>query len=55
MLRIARQAVGVMTDEYRGKLTYEMRGKLAGPTFNSVYFKSSGEFTLPPEITESGK
>ena len=55
MFRIARQAVGLMTDEYRGKLTYEMRGKLAGPTFNSVHFKSSGEFTLPPEMTESGK
>src|SRR5688572_30788731 len=47
MCRIARQAVGVMTDEYRGKLTYEMRGKLAGPAFNSLHFKSSGEFTLP--------
>lgn len=55
VFRIARQAVGLMTEEYRGKLTYEMRGKLAGPTFNSVHFKSSGEFTLPPEITESGK
>ena len=52
MFRIARQAVGVMTDEHRGKLTYEMKGKLAGPTFNSVYFKSSGEFTLPAEIAE---
>jgi LEA14-like dessication related protein len=54
MFRIARQAMGVMTDEYRGKLTYEMKGKLASTTFNSVHFKSSGEFTLPPEITESG-
>ena len=55
IFRIARQAVGVMTNEYRGKLTYDMEGKLAGPTFNSVHFKSSGEFTLPAEITESGK
>ena len=30
VFRIARQAVGVMTDEFRGKLTYEMNGKLAG-------------------------
>jgi LEA14-like dessication related protein len=52
MFRIARQAVGVMTDEYRGRLTYEMKGKLAGPAFNSVHFKSSGELTLPPEIAE---
>jgi LEA14-like dessication related protein len=55
VFRIARQAMGVMTNEYRGKLTYEMNGKLAGPAFNSVHFKSSGEFTLPAEITESDK
>jgi LEA14-like dessication related protein len=52
MLRFARQAVGVMTDEFRGKLTYEMNGMLAGPAFNSVRFKSNGEFTLPSEITQ---
>lgn len=55
LFRIARQAVGAMTDEFRGKLTYEMNGKLAGPAFNSVRFKSSGELTLPPEITRSGE
>jgi LEA14-like dessication related protein len=55
VFRIARQAVGVITDQYRGKLTYEMNGKLAGPAFKSVHFKSSGEFTLPAQITESGK
>ena len=54
MLRMARQAMGVMTDEFPGKLTYEMNGKLAGPAFNSVRFKSNGEFTLPAEITRSG-
>jgi LEA14-like dessication related protein len=54
VLRIARQAVGVMTKEFRGTLTYEMSGKLAGPAFNSVRFKSNGEFTLPAEITRSG-
>lgn len=54
MLRMARQAMGVMTDEFPGKLTYEMNGKLAGPMFNSVRFKSSGEFTLPAESTRSG-
>jgi hypothetical protein len=27
-----------------------MNGKLAGPAFNSVRFKSNGEFTLPPEL-----
>lgn len=55
VFRIARQAMGVMTNEYRGKLAYEMTGKLAGPAFNSVHFKSNGEFTLPAEIFESGR
>lgn len=50
VLRIARQAVGVMDKDFRGTLTYEMNGKLAGPAFNSVRFKSNGEFTLPAEI-----
>jgi len=53
--RIARQAIGVMINEYRGKLAYEMTGKLAGPAFNSVRFQSKGELTLPAEIFESGK
>ena len=55
MFRIARQAIGVMTDEYRGKIAYEMTGKLAGPAFNSVRFKSNGELTLPAEIFGSDK
>ncbi len=52
---IARQAFGIVTTEYRGKLAYEMTGKLAGPAFNSIRFTSKGEFTLPAEIFESGK
>ena len=55
VFRIARQAIGVMTNEYRGKLAYEMTGKLAGPAFNSVRFQSKGELTLPEEVFESGK
>ena len=55
VLRIARQAVGVMTRDFRGTLAFEMNGKLAGPAFNSVRFKSNGEFTLPPEIARSGE
>jgi len=55
VFRIARQAIGVMTDEYRGKIAYEMTGKLAGPAFNSVRFKSNGELTLPAEIFGSDK
>jgi len=55
VFRIARQAIGVMTDEYRGKIAYEMTGKLAGPAFNSLRFKSSGELALPAEIFGSDK
>lgn len=55
VLRIARQAVGIMTDEYRGKLAYEMTGKLVGPTFYGVHFQSKGELRLPAEIFEPGR
>ena len=55
VFRVARQAIGVMTDEYRGKIAYEMTGKLAGPAFNSLRFKSSGELALPAEIFGSDK
>ena len=55
VFRIARQAIGVITNEYGGKLAYEMSGKLASPAFNSMRFKSRGEFTLPADISESGK
>ena len=55
VLRIARQAIGVMTNEYRGKLAYELTGTLAGPAFGSVRFKSNGELTLPPELFEGGR
>ena len=55
VFRIARQAIDVMTDEYRGKIAYEMTGKLAGPAFNSLRFKSNGELTLPAEIFGSDK
>ena len=55
LFRIARQALDVATNQYRGKLEYEMSGKLAGPAFNSVHFNSKGEFTLPAEIFGSGR
>lgn len=54
MFRIARQALGVMTNEYGGKLAYEMTGHLATQGFSSVHFKSKGEFTLPADIAGSG-
>ena len=52
---IASQAIGVMSSEYRGKLAYELSGKLAGPAFNSLRFKSNGELTLPEEIFVNDK
>ena len=55
VFHIVRQAMDVMTNDYRGKLEYEMTGRLAGPVFTSVRFNSKGEFTLPEEIFESGK
>jgi LEA14-like dessication related protein len=55
VLRIARQTVGVMNKDFRGTLNYEINGKLAGPAFNSVRFKSNGEFTLPAEMARGGE
>lgn len=55
VFRIARQAIGVMTSGYRDKLAYEMTGKLAGPAFKSIHFKSNGELKLPAQIFEDGK
>ena len=55
VFRVLRQAMDVVTNEYRGKLEYEMTGRLAGPAFNSVRFSSKGEFTLPAELFGSGK
>ena len=52
---IVRQAIGIMTNEYHGKLAYELTGKLAGPAINCGRFKSKGEFTLPAGIFESGQ
>jgi len=53
--QIVRQAIGIMTNEHHGKLTYELTGKLAGPSINCGGFKSKGEFTLPAGIFESGQ
>jgi LEA14-like dessication related protein len=55
LFRIVRQAMDVVTNEDRGKLEYEMTGRLAGPVFNSVRFNSKGELTLPEQLFGSGK
>ncbi|MFL5333706.1 MAG: LEA type 2 family protein [Geminicoccaceae bacterium] len=41
-----RQALGFATGD-RTRLDYELRGRLAGPGFGGVSFKSNGELTLP--------
>lgn len=55
MIRIARQTMSVINNEYRGKLEYEMNGKLTGPSHNYVRFSSKGEFSLPSELFENGQ
>lgn len=50
IFNVARQAIGAMAEEYRGPLAYEMTGKLAGPQFGGVRFRSSGELNLPAEL-----
>ena len=51
VFRIARQAMGVVTNEYRGKLEYRMTGRLAGTAFDRARFSAQGELTLPAELT----
>lgn len=46
----ARQALGAMAGDTRGPFAYEMTGKLAGPQFGGVRFRSSGELNLPQEF-----
>jgi LEA14-like dessication related protein len=38
------QAVAMMRSGGGGKITYEMKGKLNGSSFNSVHFRTQGEF-----------
>ncbi len=52
--RMARQAMGMMRDGGAGleKISYEMSGKLNGSAFNTVRFKTKGEFELPTRASE---
>jgi len=49
-LRIARQAIDAMNNEYSGKIMYELSGKLYGPSLRGVRFESQGEMLLPTEL-----
>jgi len=46
-MRMVRQMMGMMDGAPAGKLRYEMTGKLAGPGFADVRFRSEGELELP--------
>lgn len=45
--RLVGRAMEVLGTESSDKIHYELRGKLAGPTFSSVRFNSKGEMSLP--------
>lgn len=46
-LSIVRQAINLAGKDRVSQLTYEIRGKIAGPVFNNHRFSSQGEFKLP--------
>lgn len=46
-LAMVRQVIGLAGKERDVPLTYEVRGKVAGPVFNTQRFTSRGEFKLP--------
>lgn len=50
-LRMARQAVDIIQRGGTGTLTYEMNGKLNGPAFSSMRFRTQGELDLPASGT----
>lgn len=45
--RMARQAVDMIQRAGKGTITYDMTGKLNGSVFNSMRFRTQGEFDLP--------
>lgn len=51
VFRAAQSAAQVFGPNATGKIQYELRGKLAGTTFNSVRFNSKGEMELPKETS----
>jgi LEA14-like dessication related protein len=54
--RLVGRAMEVFGSEGTDKIEYELRGKLAGPAFNTVRFSSKGEMKLPEgaPVHESG-
>lgn len=52
--RMARQAVDFIQHGGSGTINYEMKGKLNGSAFNSMRFRTQGEFNLPAPGTDDG-
>ena len=52
--RMVRQAADVIRHggKEARKLTYEMKGKLNGPAFRSMRFRTQGEFDLPATVRD---
>jgi LEA14-like dessication related protein len=53
VLRMVRQALGMLDGKPIEKVSYEMSGKLNGPGFSTARFKSQGEFDLRAVTTPS--
>lgn len=53
-LRLVHSAVGVF-GQTNDKIEYELRGKLAGPTFQTVRFDTRGEMALPKGVYAGGE
>jgi LEA14-like dessication related protein len=54
-LAMLRQALSLAGKDRSGDLAYEIRGKIAGPVFNSHRFTSQGEFKLPAGLGGAAK
>jgi LEA14-like dessication related protein len=52
--RLVGRAMEVLGTQGTDKIEYELRGKLAGPAFNSVRFTSTGELRLPEGFPPDG-
>lgn len=52
--RLVGRAMEVLGTQRTDKIQYELRGKLAGPAFNSVRFNSKGEMKLPEGFPAEG-
>jgi LEA14-like dessication related protein len=52
--RMAGQVMGLLTGGPHGKLAYDLSGKLAGPGFGGMSFRSSGEVDLPEGMFGGG-